>query len=228
MIPTSAEANSISRPRASPRAAASVAAAAGVSQATASRAVNGSTTRSVPAHLRRVKEVADRLGYVPDGSAQAIARGRTSTLGLLVWSLQDPGAEQLSSGVADAARVAGLAPLVMSAHDDADTLVENVRAMHLLRARGVVLALPPHFGTGRTRLVQALAAFTSSGGSVCTVSAELPGLSSVVADEPGGARSLATLLCGAGICARSHWWGLSSPVSKPRQSQTVSVPALFS
>jgi DNA-binding LacI/PurR family transcriptional regulator len=61
---------------------ADVARAAGVSQQTVSRVINGST-RIKPETRRRVQDPIDRLGYRPNPAAQALVRGRTSTIGLI-------------------------------------------------------------------------------------------------------------------------------------------------
>ncbi|MDR7184430.1 LacI family transcriptional regulator [Microbacterium trichothecenolyticum] len=59
-----------------------VAAVAGVSKATASKALNGSPLVSA-ATMARVREVADRLDFRPNALAQSFASGRSRTVGLL-------------------------------------------------------------------------------------------------------------------------------------------------
>ncbi|GAA3233016.1 LacI family DNA-binding transcriptional regulator [Actinocorallia longicatena] len=60
-----------------------VARAAEVSTATVSNALNG-TGRLSEATRRRVREVADRLGYLPNPAGRALRTGRTRVLGLAV------------------------------------------------------------------------------------------------------------------------------------------------
>ncbi len=62
---------------------AEVAARAGVSKATASRALTGSGYVS-DATRQRVREVADELGYVPSTSAVSLATGRTQNIGVVM------------------------------------------------------------------------------------------------------------------------------------------------
>src|SRR5690349_434323 len=70
---------------------AQVARAAGVSLATASRALNGSPGRTVgPVLAARVLAVASTLGYSVNANAQAMARGTTTTVGLIVHDIADP------------------------------------------------------------------------------------------------------------------------------------------
>ena len=59
-----------------------VAAAAGVSTATVSRAVRGLPKVS-PATREKILEVAGNLGYVASSSASGLATGRTKTIGVL-------------------------------------------------------------------------------------------------------------------------------------------------
>ncbi|WP_217615957.1 LacI family DNA-binding transcriptional regulator [Cellulomonas sp. GbtcB1] len=178
-----------------------VARAAGVSLMTASRAVNGGADqrRRTP-NQQRVVQVAERLGYVPDASAQAIARGRTSTLGLIITDTHD---SQITTavydGVAAEASARGLSVSMMSAGGDRDQLVARVRDMHRLRVRGLVIAAvdgsdPGHVPGLRT----AVDALTRSGCVVCTLGFELEGVSAVTLDEREGARSLTAVLVASG------------------------------
>src|SRR5918999_4643237 len=71
---------------------------AGVSLATASRAINGST-RKVREDLReRVLAAARKLDYSANAQAQAMARGQTSVIGLLVHDIADPYFSSIASG----------------------------------------------------------------------------------------------------------------------------------
>lgn len=86
-----------------------VAARAGVSLATASRVLNGSTHRTVRPQLRqRVLEAAAELGYVPNRAAQAMARGRTDVICLIVASIADPYFSSIAAGVSREAHSHGL------------------------------------------------------------------------------------------------------------------------
>jgi len=85
-----------------------VADAAGVSLATASRAINGSS-RTVRQDLRDlVLATATRLSYSANAQAQAMARGRTNVVGLLVHDIADPYFSSIAAGVIGAAEAHGL------------------------------------------------------------------------------------------------------------------------
>ena len=67
-----------------------VAALAGVSIATASRAINGAVAS--PDAAARVSAAVDELGYFPDTAARSLRKNRTMTIGVVFFSLKLPGA----------------------------------------------------------------------------------------------------------------------------------------
>lgn len=84
-----------------------VAREAGVSPATASRALNG--TARVRDDLReRVHAAADRLGYIPNAHAQVLAGAANNrTVGVICHDVSDPYFAAISSGVMRAAAERG-------------------------------------------------------------------------------------------------------------------------
>ncbi|WP_341845848.1 LacI family DNA-binding transcriptional regulator [Streptomyces atriruber] len=83
-----------------------VARTAGVSPATASRALNG--TARVRDDLRsRVLAAADRLGYIPNAHAQALASSSNNAVGVICHDVGDPCFAAIASGVMAAAASAG-------------------------------------------------------------------------------------------------------------------------
>ena len=67
-----------------------VARQAGVSLATASRVLNGSSRTPAAAIADRVRSAAEELGYVANAQAQALARSTTGLMGLVVHDIADP------------------------------------------------------------------------------------------------------------------------------------------
>ena len=110
-----------------------VAALAGVSIGTASKALNGTgqlrdSTRS------RVKEAAERLGFVGDARARALSSGRTYTVGMVTTDTFGRFAIPVLLGAEDALSAGQMAVLLCDTRDD------HVREAHYLRslaARGV-------------------------------------------------------------------------------------------
>ena len=170
-----------------------VAQAAGVSLATASRAINGSLTRKVGDELSaHVRLVAAQLGYAPDANAQAIARGATRTLGVAVNDLTDPYFAAIANGMMEASHERDLLLTLASAGNRAERLVEVVRALDSLRVRAILLV------GGRLRdeawrdhLIEAIGRYRGRGGRVVTVGLDLPGLDRVLIDNAGGSERLA-------------------------------------
>jgi LacI family transcriptional regulator len=92
---------------------ADVAARAGVSKTTVSRALNGKgeIDRETAARVRRV---IDELGYVPSARAVGLARGRTRTVGMLLPSLTWPWMAQVLQGAVDTVESEGYGLLLFT------------------------------------------------------------------------------------------------------------------
>lgn len=177
-----------------------VAKEAGVSLATASRAINGSTNRSVNAELRdRVLAAAEALHYSPNANAQAMARGRTATLGLILHDITDPYFSTIAAGVTEAADQAGLAVTVANTHHSAERELGFVRTMQNLRARAIiVVGGRQDDDDANAKLREALAEYQEHGGTAAVVGQPVLGVSAVHVDNPGGAAALARELHGKG------------------------------
>ncbi|MFH5823686.1 LacI family DNA-binding transcriptional regulator [Georgenia sp. AZ-5] len=177
-----------------------VAREAGVSLATASRAINGSSNRAVGEELRqRVHAAADRLGYSPDANAQAMARGQTATIGLIVHDIADPYFSAIAAGVTEAAEEAGMVVTLANTNHDAARELDYVRTLQNQRDRAIIL-----IGARRDdeeanrRLREALDAYRARGGTVAMVSQPILGVDTVHVDNTGGAAALARALHGLG------------------------------
>jgi LacI family transcriptional regulator len=118
---------------------ADVAVVAGVSRATASRALAGDARISA-ATRSAVREAARRLGYVPNVAARSLRARHTRALGLLLADLGDPVHGQVASGFEQEAAASGYSVIIVSAHDVPD---EERRAMTVFMERatdGICLA----------------------------------------------------------------------------------------
>jgi LacI family transcriptional regulator len=76
----------------------SIAQAAGVSKATVSLALNGKPGVS-PRTRQRILEIAKKLNYQPNASAQGLAKQRTETVGVIVPDISSPFYAELVRGV---------------------------------------------------------------------------------------------------------------------------------
>lgn len=175
-----------------------VAAEAGVSLATASRVLNGSTRKVADTYRERVEAAAERLGYIPNLSAQATARGTSAVIALLVADIADPYFGELAAGVARGADGSGLIVTIGITGRDPDREVRVVRAMRGQRPRAVILAASRMSHAIRPELRKELDAVLGSGGQVVTLGSGGAGIRSIPIDNHGGARDLGLALAAAG------------------------------
>lgn len=175
-----------------------VAREAGVSLATASRVVNGSARTVAASYRSRVLDAAERLGYRANVSAQAVARGTSAVVALLVSDIADPYFSALASGVTRAAEEEGLLVTI------AETRREPVRELRVLqqlsglRPRLFVLSGSRSTGADDEAVERAIAALATSGSDVVSIGRMDPRRPSVEIANREGARALAHRLVAAG------------------------------
>ena len=172
-----------------------VASAAGVSLATASRVVNGSTRKVAEAYRERVLEAAARLGYTANVAAQATARGTSSTIALLVADIADPYFGMIAAGVTRAADAAGLIVTIAVTGRDVDREVALVHSLRGQRPRGIILA-SSRTGHGGDAMAQELNALEALGSRVVVFGGDRE--RRVEVDNFNGARALGERMAGLG------------------------------
>ena len=177
-----------------------VAKRAGVSLATASRAMNGAQGRSVRPELReRVLAAARELDYLPHAAAQTMARGHSNSLGLLVNDIADPHFASIAAGVTSAAAAQGCIVTLSSTGIAAHPRAEVVNLMTAQRVRalivaGSVSAIDPALGELRS----ALGRLVRAGARIASIGAEELGVQSVLLPNRQGATELADALLALG------------------------------
>ena len=176
-----------------------VAQAAGVSLATASRSLNGSERKVNESYRQRVLAAAEALGYTPNLSAQAVARGASSTVALLVSDIADPYFSSIAAGVVRASAAQGLMVTMAVTDRDAEREIQLVRVMRGQRPQIIVIA-GSRFVDDPTRaaLVAELNAFAQAGGRVVVISQDELPFDTVMVDNRAGATELAANLLGLG------------------------------
>ncbi|MGW0064336.1 LacI family DNA-binding transcriptional regulator [Streptosporangium sandarakinum] len=176
-----------------------VAREAGVSSATASRALNG-TTR-VRADLReRVLAAAERLAYTPNAHAQALARASSQAVGVICHDVSDPYFAGISGGVMRAAAEHDLHVIMGSTFRDPARELSYVSMMRGQRVRAILLT-----GSGfedrawQGAMREELARCAAAGTRIAAVSRHR-GLrvDSVLPENRAGAAALARALLGLG------------------------------
>ena len=126
-----------------------VARMAGVSVATVSRVFNDSTLVR-EATRDRVRGVAKRLNYWPNGVARSLITNRTHAIGVLLPDLFGEFFSEVIRGIDRSARKLGLHLLLSSSHADTGELVAALRAMRG-RIEGLIVVAPDVDAPGAIR-----------------------------------------------------------------------------
>jgi LacI family transcriptional regulator len=174
---------------------AQVAEAAGVSPATASRALHGGD-RNVGHELRtRVLQAARRLRYVPNAHAQALANRARATVGLIMHDVSEPYFAAITRGAMEVASAHGALVMLGSTFRSPEREIEYVSTFRAQRAQAIVIV-----GSGFTDVdyLDAMRAelthYRDAGGRYAFVSHhDLPG-DAVLPDNAAGGAAVARAL----------------------------------
>jgi LacI family transcriptional regulator, galactose operon repressor len=167
--------------------------------ATASRVLNGSDRTVGEPYRSRVLAAAKHLGYRANPHAQAIARGESNVVGLVVHDLADPYFSTIADGVMQQCEQRGLVVMLASTRRDPEREIEYMSTLRAQRARAVIVV--GSRTTDRdltTRLAKEVAGYADSGGRVACVSQNRLGTNTVIVENRAGARQLAQELAGLG------------------------------
>ncbi len=117
---------------------ADVAAAAGVSKMTASRALRGAADVS-KSSLDRVQKAARDIGYVANPLAASLSTQRTQLVGVVVPSLTNTVFAEMLTGIAETIDGSGLQPVFGVTNYDPETELEVLRNMLSWRPAGMIV-----------------------------------------------------------------------------------------
>lgn len=168
-----------------------VAALAGVSTATVSRALNGKSTVD-PALAARVRTAAAELGYHPNALARNLRRQETAVLALIISDVENPFFTAIARGVEDIAQTAGYSVVLCNSDENEAKESRYIDVALQERVAGVVLS-----PTGKATSVEALRA---RGTPVVAVDRPLPeaGGDQVLVDTRRAAREATEHLLAGG------------------------------
>jgi LacI family transcriptional regulator len=174
---------------------ADVAERAGVSVATASRVLNGST-RSVHGDLRaRVLAAAREPQYVPNAHAQALVRERSATIGVIVHDVSDPYFAEITRGIQRVAAEERRLVMFCNSYRIPERELEYARLLLAQRVEALIMAGSGLDDRGYSQAMSAqLEAYVASGGQVAFVGRHAVPGSAVIPDNAGGARAVAHML----------------------------------
>jgi LacI family transcriptional regulator len=152
-----------------------VAAKAGVSIATVSRALNGLTV--APENLERVQKAAAELGYVPNEAARSLRSDRTLALGLIFYELSTARGLELLDALSATVEAAGYSLLISTARSDADNYDVLMRRFLERRVDGLFCIHPRGEG-------QSLQRYAAAQVPVLAVSSRVPAFAELPFIEP--------------------------------------------
>ncbi|MDT0344511.1 LacI family DNA-binding transcriptional regulator [Streptomyces litchfieldiae] len=174
-----------------------VARLAGVSPATASKALNGRS--QVRAETReRVIEAAERLAFRPNPMARGLLAGRTGTVGLLTSDLEGRFSIPILMGAEDAFGVGKVAVFLCDARGDAIREQHHVQALLERRVDGLIVVgsrTDPRPSLGRDLAVPVVYAYAPS---------QDPADISIVQDSVGAGRLAVQHLLACGRTRIAH------------------------
>lgn len=150
-----------------------VARRAGVSLATASRVINGSTRQPGKGISERVRVAALELGYIANAQAQSLARSSTGLLGLVVHDIADPYFSMIARGVQNAARAKQKMVLLAGTGGTPAEETEAVSTLAQRRADAILIAgsrnTAEHLREENDRLAAELRRYTTNGGRAVVI-----------------------------------------------------------
>ena len=115
-----------------------VARKAGVSTATVSRVLGGSSRVAAPTR-DRVLQVIKETGYRPSGIARSLRLKATSVIGLVVTDIQNPFYPEIVRGVEDTAMKMGRSTLLCNASDDPEREKAYIDVLLQQRVDGIIV-----------------------------------------------------------------------------------------
>ena len=167
-----------------------VAAAGGVSLATASRVLNPNNTHPVSDEVRaRVLAAAERLDFSVNGLARGLKVKRTQTVAAIVHDFCDPYFNAVARGVTDAAEAAGYLTMLCNSGRDPDKELRYVQLAREQRVAGVLFA-----GGGfasrsyKAAMQRQLAALRGYGAQAVALEPRGARMPAEIPDNPDGAR----------------------------------------
>ena len=152
-----------------------VAAKAGVSIATVSRALNRLPVAAE--NLERVERAALELGYVPNEAARSLRSDRTLTLGMIFHELSDARALEWLDALSRSVDEAGYSLLIATARGDAEAYDVLMRRFLERRVDGLFCIQPQGPGSS-------LARYEAAGVPVLNITSRNPAFAELPAIEP--------------------------------------------
>ena len=167
-----------------------VAEAAGVSLASASRAMTKGSgiSAEVAAHVR---QVAQQLGYEPNMHARGLAGGLVPTIGLVVNEIGDPYFAEIASGVIRSATPEGRSVQIAQADRTPASELAQVRSLIRQRIGSIIIAGSGYADAAHEEsMAELLTGFTLAGGRCAVIGRHHLPVDAVLPDNHGAGVSV--------------------------------------
>ncbi|WP_326549544.1 LacI family DNA-binding transcriptional regulator [Micromonospora sp. NBC_01813] len=167
---------------------ADVAKRAGVSPATASRIINGSSKPVTEALRDRVLAAVEELQYVPNAHAQSLARSHRSAVGVVVHDVSDPYFAEITRGLQRVATEHGRLVIICNSYRDPEKELQYVELLRAHQVAAIILAGSGYHDETFTALLESkLRVYERTGGRVAVIGRHEHAGDAVVPDnEMGG------------------------------------------
>ncbi len=151
-----------------------VAELAGVSVATASRVMSGSSHPVSEQTREKVLEAANQLSFQPNRLARALVTARSHTVGVLVHDISDPYFGEIVKGLEDGIHAEDYRLFVASSERDPQKELDYVRAFFAHQVDAIVFAASSLTDAAYAETLEAMAKrFTDGGGVIVVLSDHL-------------------------------------------------------
>ena len=172
---------------------------AGVSLATASRVLNGSSRVPGKAVAEKVRRSAAKLGYVANAQAQALARSRSGLIGLVVHDISDPYFATFARSIQQKAFASRSQVMLTQTERDLSTEAQAIRSLIAQQVDALILVGTHRYGPDSDReIITLLEGFRRNGGKVVSIGQSYGVGRTIATENMAAAQELATSLIVAG------------------------------
>lgn len=91
--------------------------------------------------IKKVKKMAEEMGYVPNTLAAGLRGNKTNTIGVLIPTITQPFLSSLISGIEIAARKSGYNVIIVQSHDSYLEEVSMAKSLYSSRVSGIICSL---------------------------------------------------------------------------------------
>ena len=171
----------------------------GLSLATVSRVLSGSTYSVRDETRKRVLQAAQQLGYTPNAIARALATNVTRTIGVIIGDITDLYFAELVRGAEDVARSQGYMVMICNAERNPSQEMTYLRALRAQNVAAILIAEGFYPNSPQSRdLIEAMAEVSQQVRVVCLTDRDVTGVPIVAVDIRTAMQDMTRYLIGLG------------------------------